>query len=66
MSTGVNAVVRDAIEQYHDMLARDGLAAETQAALDELQQRRGITFGARPLCTVLRPRFTTPAAQHQL
>lgn len=58
--------VRDAIEQYHDLLTRDGLAAETQAALDELQQRRGITFGARPLCTVLRPRFTTQAAQHQL
>ncbi|MGI8510118.1 MAG: hypothetical protein ACR2MQ_12405 [Gemmatimonadaceae bacterium] len=58
--------VRQIIERYHELLADDGLAVETQAMLDDLQQRRGITFGARPLCTVLRPRLTTVAAQRQL
>lgn len=58
--------VREVIERYHELLTDDGLAAETQAMLDDLQQRRGITFGARPLCTVLRPRLTTATAQRQL
>lgn len=51
--------LRDAISRYHDLLT-DNLAAETQAALDGQQQRRGLNFGTRPLTTVLRPRFLTP------
>jgi uncharacterized circularly permuted ATP-grasp superfamily protein len=49
----------DAVAFYHDLLT-DGLAAESQAWLDELQRRGGLTFGGRPLCTALRPRFLTP------
>jgi glutathionylspermidine synthase len=48
-----------AIEHYHALLT-DELAAETQAQLDDQLQRRGLFFGERPLCTVLRPRFFTP------
>src|SRR5437588_2499129 len=51
--------LRDAIETYHDLLT-DELASATQAQLDEQQLRRGLFFGQRPLCTVLRPRFMTP------
>ncbi len=51
--------LREAIESYHDLLT-DELASESQGKLDDQQQRRGITFGGRPLCSVLRPRFMTP------
>jgi uncharacterized circularly permuted ATP-grasp superfamily protein len=51
-------VLQDAIRTYHDLLTEQ-LAADTQAALDEQQRRRGLFFGDRPLCTVLRPRFLT-------
>ena len=51
--------LREAIESYHDLLT-DELAAASQAQLDDQQQRRGLFFGQRPLCTVLRPRFMTP------
>lgn len=47
----------EAIRTYHDLLARDSLAGESQAQLDKLQTQRGLNFGERPLCTVLRPRF---------
>lgn len=47
-----------AISTYHDILAR-GLAADTQARMDEQLRRRGLYFGERPLCSVLRPRFLT-------
>jgi hypothetical protein len=49
----------DIIARYHDLLD-EGLAADTQAQLDEQQARRGLLFGDRPLCTVLRPRFLSP------
>jgi len=49
-----------AIEQYHDLLA-GGLADDSQAWLDENIARRGLTFGERPVCTVLRPRWMTPS-----
>jgi hypothetical protein len=52
-------VPHDAIAFYHDLLT-DDLAAASQAHLDELQRRRGLAFGTRPLCTTLRPRFLTP------
>jgi hypothetical protein len=49
-------VLQDAIGTYHDLLT-DDLACATQAQMDEQQRRRGLHFGERPLCTVLRPRF---------
>ncbi len=49
----------DAIRFYHDRLDEE-LAQASQAQLDEQQQRYGLFFGNRPLCTVLRPRFLTP------
>jgi hypothetical protein len=52
-------MLQDAINWYQDLLT-DDLAAESQAQLDDQQRRRGLFFGARPLCTVLRPRFLTP------
>lgn len=51
--------LREAIQSYHDLLT-DELAKESQAQLDEQLRRRGLFFGQRPLCTVLRPRFLTP------
>lgn len=52
-------MLREAIERYHQLLT-DERAAESQELLDSVQRRRGLTFGQRPLCTVLRPRFLTP------
>ena len=51
--------LREAIQSYHDLLT-DELTAASQAQLDDQQRRRGLFFGQRPLCTVLRPRFMTP------
>ena len=51
--------LREAIQSYHDLLT-DELARESQAQLDDQLQRRGLFFGGRPLCTVLRPRFLIP------
>lgn len=48
--------VEDAIQTYHDLLT-DELAGESQVQLDDQLRRRGLFFGNRPLCTVLRPRF---------
>lgn len=50
--------LNDAIRAYHDLLT-DDMASESQAQLDDQLQRRGLYFGDRPLCTVLRPRFLT-------
>lgn len=49
----------EAIITYHDLLT-DEVAADSQAQLDEQLHSRGLFFGERPLCTVLRPRFLTP------
>ena len=49
----------DAIKTYHDLLT-DELALESQGQLDAQMERRGLFFGDRPLCTVLRPRFLMP------
>src|SRR5438067_9701382 len=55
-------MLADAIAAYHDLLASGGtLAADSQAFLDRGQEVRGLAFGTRPVCTVLRPRFLTPA-----
>ncbi|MBI1802636.1 MAG: hypothetical protein HYR71_13505, partial [Chloroflexi bacterium] len=55
--------LREAIDTYHSLLAPDRIGDETARAsqfqLTQQQQRRGLFFGTRPLCTVLRPRFLT-------
>jgi hypothetical protein len=51
--------LRDAIATYTDLLT-DELAAQTQAQLDDQLRRRGLFFGNRALCTVLRPRLFSP------
>lgn len=56
-------MLRDAIDQYHELLDVE-LAAESQARLDDQLRRRGLFFGDRALCTVLRPRFLS-AAQYR-
>jgi hypothetical protein len=48
------------IDDYHALLSTE-IAEESQAQLDDQLRRRGLFFGKRPLCTVLRPRFLTPA-----
>jgi uncharacterized circularly permuted ATP-grasp superfamily protein len=49
----------DAIAAWHDALTPD-LAAESSGWLTEQLRVRGLFFGDRPLCTVLRPRFLSP------
>jgi hypothetical protein len=53
-----------AIDRYHELLSSGGLAAETYEVLTRQQRDRGLFFGDRPLCSVLRPRFFTPQ-QHR-
>ncbi|HUF51996.1 MAG TPA: hypothetical protein VMN60_14325 [Longimicrobiales bacterium] len=52
-----------AIDDYHALLS-DDVGQESQAQLDVQLRQRGLFFGERPLCTVLRPRFLT-AAQYE-
>ena len=47
-----------AIDAYHALLD-DETSRESQAQLDDQMRRRGLYFGDRALCTVLRPRFLT-------
>ncbi|MDB4875033.1 MAG: Circularly permuted ATP-grasp type 2 [Gemmatimonadetes bacterium] len=49
----------EGIDEYHNLLT-DELAADTQQQLDEQLRVRGLFFGDRPLCSVLRPRFLSP------
>src|SRR5918912_2129444 len=51
-------MLRESIAAYHDLLT-DELGAASQAQLDDQLRRRGLFFGDRPLCTVLRPRWMT-------
>ena len=53
-------MLRDAIDQYHTLLT-DEFGGETQRQLDDQLRHRGLFFGDRPLCTVLRPRFLSRA-----
>lgn len=48
--------LQEAIQRFHDLLTAE-LAEESQAQLDDQLRRRGLFFGERPLCSVLRPRF---------
>jgi glutathionylspermidine synthase len=52
-------MLRDGIEQYHALLT-DDVGCESQRQLDEQLRHRGLFFGDRALCTVLRPRFLSP------
>ena len=52
-------MLRDGIDEYHSLLT-DELGAESQAQLDAQLRERGLFFGERPLCSVLRPRFLSP------
>ena len=53
-------MLRDGIDQYHALLT-DDIAGETQRQLDDQLKLRGLFFGQRALCSVLRPRFLSPA-----
>lgn len=55
-----------AIQHYHDLLGDPELAQASHAALEEQLRRRHLVFGDRPLCTVLRPRFLSPAGLRAL
>jgi glutathionylspermidine synthase len=50
--------LREAIDTYHSLLT-DAVAQASHAQLEAQQQRRGLFFGERKICTVLRPRFLT-------
>ncbi len=54
----LQTALHDAIEAYHGLLT-DDIAGESQAQLDDQLRRRGLFFGDRAICTVLRPRFLT-------
>jgi uncharacterized circularly permuted ATP-grasp superfamily protein len=56
----VSASLVEAIACYHELLT-DELGQASQAQLDAQLRSRGLLFGERPLCTVLRPRFLSPA-----
>ncbi|MCS6836849.1 MAG: circularly permuted type 2 ATP-grasp protein [Anaerolineae bacterium] len=47
---------RPAIDYYHSLLTPE-LAEETDALMRKLLKERGLYFGDRPLCVVLRPHF---------
>ena len=48
------------IDLYHRLLDTDDLAADSWGQMEDQLRRRGLFFGDRPLCTVLRPRFLMP------
>jgi hypothetical protein len=51
----------DAIAAWHDILGDDAVAQETAALMTSQLASRGLVFGGRPLCTVLRPRLVSRA-----
>ncbi len=55
----------DAIAFYHEILTEE-LAAASQDQLERQLRSRGLYFGERPLCTVLRPRFMSPGQYRML
>jgi len=57
--------MKEAVQIWHDLLT-DEMGAETAELMDEQLRRKGLVFGDRPLCTVLRPRLTGPRELDQL
>lgn len=57
-ATAEMAALDTAIRDYHDLLT-EAMAAATQEQLAVRLTERALTFGGRPLATVLRPRFLT-------
>jgi hypothetical protein len=55
-----SGLLTSAIERWHEGLT-PALAEESHAWLSGQLKGRGLFFGERPLCNVLRPRFLTPA-----
>ena len=51
---------RDPVEEYHALLTEE-LAGESDHHLATQLRSRGLFFGERALCSVLRPRFFAPA-----
>ncbi len=51
-----SSVILDAIERYHTLLT-DEAAADADGALRADLKARGLYFGERPICRVLRPHF---------
>lgn len=52
----------NAVRIYNELISSDAaLAADSQAALDKGQDVRGLVFNNRPVCSVLRPSFLSPA-----
>jgi hypothetical protein len=56
----------DAIQHYHDILHQPGMAEDSWDALIPRLREHRLTFGERPLCTVLRPLFYTLAEWNYL
>lgn len=50
-------MLSDAIRHYHEILEQDGVAEATDADMRRKLRERGLYFGDRPLCVVLRPYF---------
>lgn len=50
--------LKEAVDTYHDLLT-EARAEESWEQLQDQMMRRGLYFGERPICTVLRPRFLT-------
>ncbi len=55
-----------AIERWHELLIDSSLAEASAAMLTGAQHTSGLTFGDRPLCNVLRPRFLSPAVYQEV
>jgi uncharacterized circularly permuted ATP-grasp superfamily protein len=54
-------MLREAIQDYHEMLHEDGVAEETDAIMRKRLREKGLYFGERPVCVVLRPYFYSEA-----
>ena len=47
----------EAIDAYHELLLDEQIAADADGKMRGELRKRGLYFGERPLCTVLRPHF---------
>jgi uncharacterized circularly permuted ATP-grasp superfamily protein len=52
-------MLRDAVDFYHELLAKQDVATASRQALDEGLERTKLIFGGRPLTPFLRPHFVT-------